>query len=228
MPRSRPPGRGWFALECGLGPPSGAPRLAHPGPTERSSPWRAPSVARAAAAEPRCGNKASQAASRPTRLPGLTSTSSHSLRALGRAHGPAARFPTVRENVPNSLTQTQSAPWELSSRPVAGTSALSHGHLASSHCFRGGRRDRPRAQGAGGRTSGPARECNCRMCGSAARPTTCRSPVRPPSDSATKGAAPIHSQCGASHVLSKACLLGSCCQHGSRAVIPDRIDKWVL
>ena len=108
MPRSRPPGRGWFALECGLGPPSGAPRLAHPGPTERSSPWRAPSVARAAAAEPRCGNKASQAASRPTRLPGLTSTSSHSLRALGRAHGPAARFPTVRENVPNSLTQTQS------------------------------------------------------------------------------------------------------------------------
>jgi hypothetical protein len=155
-----------------------------------------------AAAEPRCGNKASQAASRPIRLPGLTSTSSHNLRALGRAHGPAARFPSVRQNVPNNLAQTRSAPWTLSSRPVAGTSALSHGHLASSHCLCGGRRRS--TSRAGGRTSGPARECKCRMYGSAARATTCRSPVGPPSDRATNGAAAIHSQCGASHVLGKA------------------------
>ena len=65
---------------------------------------------RAAARGSRPGNSSSQARSRLTRRPGLTRTSWHSRRALGRGHGPATRPPETTENGPSSLTWTVSPP----------------------------------------------------------------------------------------------------------------------
>ena len=61
---------------------------------------------RAAARGSSRGNSSSQARSRVTLRPGLTSSSAHSRRALGRGHGPADRAPACTVNSPSSRART--------------------------------------------------------------------------------------------------------------------------
>jgi hypothetical protein len=98
------------------------------------APPRSPSTERAmeraldsaleAASGPRAGNSASQAAPRLLRRPGVTSTSWHSRRAVGRGHAPARRPATEIANDPRRRTSTRSPPpWSFGE---AGIQPCSH------------------------------------------------------------------------------------------------------
>ena len=69
----------------------------------------------------RLGKSASQAASLPILRPGLTSTSSHSLLAVGRGHGPASFSLSVMAKGPNIRTATPSSEGSL---PRVATASL--------------------------------------------------------------------------------------------------------
>ena len=88
---------------------------------------KAAALARALAAATalNCGDRISEAASRPRRRPGLTINNSIRRRALGLGQGPTLRSPLVRQNGPSSLARRGRACVLSASLEVpAGTSAL--------------------------------------------------------------------------------------------------------
>lgn len=79
-----------------------------------------------AAVGPSVGNSSSHAASWAIRCPGLTSTSWHRRRALGRGHVPALLSPRVMANGPRSLARNAGSPKCASLPASVATTALSH------------------------------------------------------------------------------------------------------